>query len=331
MIQLLRRSNKNTGGTTTPDMGTNSAKNAPEDGVVRVSLKSLLDLHHAAESLALKPCRIRALSGGEYRSPFKGRGMEFDEVRAYAQGDDVRTLDWRVMARTGHPHTKLYREERERPVLLFVDMRNAMFFATQGAYKAVRAAQVAALLGWSAVQQGERLGGLVFSEQSHIELRPRRGKPPLLHLLQKLTTHQGWDEHRGHGDPQSLSLAITRLRSVAQPGSLLILVSDFAGLNDVSRAQLAQLSRHSEMLLVDIHDPLEKQLPPPSQYRLSDGETFMTLYTSDSGLRTEYQSRFIQRQDAMRQLCRRFQMTYLALGTEDEPLPVLQRALGVKV
>jgi uncharacterized protein (DUF58 family) len=312
-------------------MRTNSANKAAEDGVVRASLKSLIDLHRAAESLSLKPGRIRALSGGEYRSPFKGRGMEFDEVRAYAQGDDVRTLDWRVMARTGHPHTKLYREERERPVLMFVDMRHAMFFATQGAFKAVRAAQVAALLGWTSVQQGERLGGLVFSERSHIELRPRRGKPPLLHLLQKLATHSGWDDHGGHGDPQSLNQAIMRLRSVTQPGSLLILISDFTGLNEVSRAQLAQLSRHSELLLVDIHDPLERQLPPPGQYRLSDGETFMTLYTSDSGLREQYESRFIQRQSSMQQLCRRYRMTYLALGTEDEPLPSLQRALGVKV
>jgi uncharacterized protein (DUF58 family) len=130
-----------------------------DDGLVYVSLKSLIALHRPAESLPLKPGRIRALAGGDYRAPFKGRGMEFDEVRGYMQGDDVRTLDWRVTARTGRPHTKLFREERERPVLLCMDMRNAMFFATRGAFKAVRAVQAAALLGWSAVHQGERLGG----------------------------------------------------------------------------------------------------------------------------------------------------------------------------
>jgi len=304
-----------------------------DDGLVRVSLQSLIALHHAAETLPLKPGRIKALSGGEYRSPFKGRGMEFDEVRAYTQGDDVRTLDWRVMARTGHPHTKLYREERERPVLLFVDMRSPMFFATRGAFKAVRAAQAAALLGWSAVQQGERLGGLLFTEQSHIELRPHRGKPPLLHLLQKLASHPAWHDHDFSADPQGAALnqALTRLRSVAQPGSLIVLLSDFGGLNDQGRAQLAQLSRHCELMLVDIHDPMEKELPPPGQYRLSDGENFMTLFTSDSRLRESYRARFISQQEALQQLCRRYRMKLLLLGTADDPLRALQRGLGVKV
>jgi uncharacterized protein (DUF58 family) len=306
-----------------------------DDGVVRVSLKSLIALHHAAESLPLKPGRIRALHGGEYRSPFKGRGMEFDEVRAYSQGDDVRTLDWRVTARTGHPHTKLYREERERPVLLFVDMRSTMFFATQGAFKAVRAAQAAALLGWSAVQQGERLGALVFSGQSHVELRPSRGKPPLLHLLQKLAAHPAWSDHNAGGDARAashtLNQALTRLRSVAQPGSLIVLISDFSGLKEQSCAQLAQLSRHNELMLVDIHDPMEKELPPPGQYRLSDGENFMTLFTSDKRMREDYRARFVTQQEALQQLCRRYRMRLLPLGTADDPLRALQQGLGVRV
>ncbi len=302
------------------------------EGVVRVTLPALIALHRAAEALSLKPGRIRALGSGDYHSPFKGRGMEFDEVRAYAQGDDVRTLDWRVTARTGRPHTKLFREERERAVLLWVDMRSAMFFATQGAFKAVRAAQAAALLGWSAVYQGDRLGGLVFSEKAHIELRPKRGKPPLLHLLQQLAVHPAWLHHTS--DPlaseQALNQALTRLRSVAQPGSLIILLSDFAHLNGQCSTQLAQLARHNELVLVDIHDPMEQELPPPGQYRLSDGESFMTLATENPQLRERYRSRFIRQQEELQQLCRRYKMTLLPLGTADEPLRALQQGLGVR-
>ncbi len=330
MISLLRRNKAQIASQTSSDSSV-----MKDDGVVSVSLDSLIALHHSAESLALKPARIRALSGGDYRSPFKGRGMEFDEVRAYSQGDDVRTLDWRVTARTGHPHTKLFREERERPVLLFVDMRCAMFFATQGAFKAVRAAQAAALLGWSAVQQGERLGGLIFSEGSHIELRPRRGKPPLLHLLQKLAVHPAWQKHNTASDPLAsriaLNQALTRLRSVAQPGSLIVLLSDFADLNEQGSAQLAQLARHNELMLVDIHDPLEKELPPPGQYRLGDGANFMTLYTSDNRLRENYRARFNQQQETLQQLCRRYKMTLLPLATNDNPLRALQQGLEVRV
>lgn len=305
-----------------------------DDGVVRITLPALIALHRVAESLSLKPGRIRALGSGDYYSPFKGRGMEFDEVRAYAQGDDVRTLDWRVTARTGRPHTKLFREERERVVLLWVDMRSAMFFATQGAFKAVRAAQAAALLGWSAVHQGDRLGGLVFSEKAHIELRPKRGKPPLLHLLQQLVAHPAWLNHTVASDPlaseQALNQSLTRLRSVAQPGSLIILLSDFAYLNGQGSAQLAQLARHNELILVDIHDPMEQELPPPGQYRLSDGENFMTLATANKHLREHYRSRFVEQQEALQQLCRRHKMTLLPLGTADEPLRALQQGLGVR-
>lgn len=305
-----------------------------DDSVVRVTLPELIALHRAAESLSLKPGRIRALGSGDYHSPFKGRGMEFDEVRAYAQGDDVRTLDWRVTARTGHPHTKLFREERERAVLLWVDMRSAMFFATQGAFKAVRAAQAAALLGWSAVHQGDRLGGLVFSENGHTELRPKRGKPPLLHLLQQLVAQPAWLKHIVASDPlaseQALNQSLTRLRSVAQPGSLIILLSDFAHLNGHGSTKLAQLARHNELVLVDIHDPMEQELPPPGQYRLSDGENFMTLATANNRLRERYHSRFVQQQEELQQLCRRHKMTLLPLGTADEPLRALQQVLGVR-
>ena len=156
------------------------------DGVVRVSVASLLALHHGSASLAMQPRQVRALTSGAYLSPFKGRGMEFDEVRPYMQGDDVRSIDWRVTARSGKPHTKLFREERERAVLLWIDLRAAMFFATRGAFKAVRAAQAAALLGWSALHNGDRLGALIFNEQHHDELRPKRGQPPFMHVLRRL-------------------------------------------------------------------------------------------------------------------------------------------------
>ncbi len=307
---------------------------SPDDGVVRVSLSSLIALHHDAESLALQPGRIRSPVSGGYRSPFKGRGMEFDEVRPYMQGDDVRILDWRVTARTGCPHTKLFREERERAVLLWVDLRHTMFFATQGAFKAVRAAQVAALLGWRAVSQGDRLGALLFSETTHIELRPKRGKAALLHVLSQIAKHAAWQQRAAPNDALSaanaLNQTLVRLRRVAQPGSLIILISDFAHLNGQGSAHLAQLSRHSDLILADIHDPLEAELPPPGHYRVSDGERFLTLATDDTQLRERYRQSFIQHQAVLQQLCRRYGMTRVSLTTAEDPLAALRRGLGMR-
>ncbi len=305
-----------------------------DDGVVRIGLPALIAQHRAAESLQLKPGQIRALGSGVYRSPFKGRGMEFDEVRPYMQGDDARILDWRVTARTGRPHTKLFREERERAVLLWIDLRNTMFFATQGAFKAVRAAQAAALLGWCAVRQKDRLGTLLFSEESHIELRPKRGKPPLLHLLSRIAEHPAWQTRApgldAEADAEALNQSLARLRRVTQPGSLIVLLSDFAHLDGQGSAHLGQLARHNDIVLADIHDPLEAELPPPGRYRVGDGQDFLTLATEDPALRERYRLRFIAQQAELRQLCRRHGMTLLPLGTADDPLAALQRGLGIR-
>ncbi|HSD37999.1 MAG TPA: DUF58 domain-containing protein [Rhodocyclaceae bacterium] len=310
-----------------------------DDGVVRVSLSSLLALHHAAESLPLKPGRIRSQSSGAYQSAFKGRGMEFDEVRPYMPGDDARTLDWRVTARTGKPHTKLFREERERAVLLWVDLRSPMFFATRGAFKAVRAAQAAAMLAWSATHQGDRLGALIFNEDEHIELRPRRGKLALLGTLKQLAAPQMWQTRLSQthktrtpetSGTDALNSALSRLRRVAQPGSLIVLLSDFSGLDEQGSAHLAQLARHNDMILADIHDPLEAELPPPGRYRVSDGNNNLAMDTAARDLRTRYQQRFAARQAELQQLCRRHHMNLLRLSTADSPLAGLQRGLGVR-
>ncbi len=306
-----------------------------DDDVIRVTAQSLIALHHGAASLQLKPTRIRAQQSGGYLSPFKGRGMEFEESRPYTPGDDVRSLDWRVMARSGKPHTKVFREERERMVLLWTDLRRPMFFATQGAYKSVRAAQAAALLGWSAIQHGDRIGALIFSEAEHLELRPKRGKQALLHLFKKMAGVSVWSRTQtaSHEQPAVTALhqSLLRLRRVAQPGSLIFLLSDFGDLDEQARAQLIQLSRHSDLVLISIHDPLEAELPPAGRYRVSDGESIVTIDSTLVAVCEEYRRRYQWQQAELQQFCRRHGLYLLPMSTADDPLAVLQRGLGGKL
>ena len=159
---------------------------------VRVALADLLRLRAAGEAIRLTAPRVRVAAAGGHLSPYKGRGVEFDESRPYQPGDDLRTIDWRVTARTGKPHTKVFREERNRPVFVWLDLRRPMLFATRGAYKGVRAAEMAALIAWSAVANGDRLGGLVFSETEHHELRPALGLRSALRLFQKIAADSLW-------------------------------------------------------------------------------------------------------------------------------------------
>lgn len=306
---------------------------AVDDGVIRITAPSLIALHRGAASLQLKPTRIRAQQSGGYLSPFKGRGMEFDESRPYMPGDDVRSLDWRVMARSGKPHTKVFREERERAVLLWCDLRRPMFFATQGAYKSVRAAQAAAILGWSAIHHGDRIGALIFSENEHLELRPKRGKQALLHLFKRLADSPVWSSKTSSSPEQSatsLHQSLLRLRRVAQPGGLIFLLSDFGDLDEQSRAHLVQLSRHSDLVLISIHDPLEAELPPPGRYRVSDGEAYLAIDSSHDAVRAEYRQRYQWRQAELQQFCRRNGIYLMAMSTADEPLSALQRGLAGK-
>ncbi|MDH4074155.1 MAG: DUF58 domain-containing protein, partial [Gammaproteobacteria bacterium] len=149
----------------------------PDDASpVSVSQASLIRLAGPARVLALDVLRVNSLQTGAYVSHFKGRGMEFDESRPYQPGDDPRSIDWRVTARSTEAFTKLYREERERPVLIMTDLRANMHFATRGCFKSVNAARAASLLAWAAHHRGDRLGGIVFGDSRHRELRPRLGR-----------------------------------------------------------------------------------------------------------------------------------------------------------
>jgi uncharacterized protein (DUF58 family) len=321
----------------TPDQRNGHRSAAYQDGEhaaaasdrVQVRTADLIALRGPASGLNLRASRIRSLQGQNYLSPFKGRGMEFDESRPYQPGDDVRSLDWRVTARTGKPHTKLFREERERPVIVAVDYRPAMFFATRGAFKSVIAARCAALIAWRATQQGDRLGGFIFSDREHWEGRPTLRAAATLHFLDQLALRGQLAQTTGSTDSDRdvFRNALARLRRVARPGSLIALISDFRGLDSTAEAHLSQLARHNELVLIFVYDPLETQLPPAGHYRVADAERELTLDTAGNAARREYAHQFDARRERIRRLCLRQRMVFLPCATHEDPLRRLQQGL----
>ena len=273
---------------------------------VRVTLADLLRLRAAGEAVRLTAPRVRVAASGGHLSPYKGRGVEFDESRLYQPGDDLRTIDWRVTARTGKPHTKVFREERNRPVFVWLDLRRPMLFATRGAYKGVRAAEIAALIAWSAVANGDRLGGLVFSEAEHHELRPSLGLRAALRLFQTMSADSLWDPAmRERANESTADHALLRLTRVARPGSLIFLISDFRRLGADAERHLRELSGHCDLVLVHVFDPVEAELPPPGRYRVVSGGRTLSIETSNDALRRKYRERFAARTEALRSLARR--------------------------
>ncbi|MDX1519405.1 MAG: DUF58 domain-containing protein [Gammaproteobacteria bacterium] len=286
------------------------------DSPVGISVPGLVRLQQYSTRQVMKPGRIFALQGGDNRSSFKGRGMEFSESRAYTPGDDIRNLDWRVMARTGEPYTKLFREERERPVFFWVDFRAPMFFATRGVYKSVLAARLASVLAWSASAHSDRVGGLIFSDHVHHELKPQRGRRGVLRMIRALVgQHQPPPEVPWQQDPHTLNRALIRLRRVARPGSLVFLLSDFRGMDEAAQLQLSQIGRRSEVQVLFIYDPLERALPESGRYRVSDGRSDRVLDTSDQKLVQEYRVQFEQRLHSVKQLAGRYNLRFMEVET----------------
>lgn len=313
------------------------------DDVVRIRLSTLIGLSRDAKNIPLDLNSVKAPMSGGYLSSFRGRGMEFHESRPYQPGDDIRAIDWRVTARSGLTHTKIYQEERERPVLLWVDLSPTMFFGTRQCFKSVLAAKLAALLAWSSVQHGDRLGGLVFSDQHHDEFRPKQGNASVLHFIKKLASHPAWSGHKKTGEktdnnsdlnqqrsPDAGIQALKRLRQVAKPGSLIVLISDFRFLSDNCRTHLAHLARHNDVVLLFTHDPLEQALPPSGYYQITDGVSRLAVDSSNAASRDQYQQRFRTHHQMLEQLCRQFQLLLIDVSTTSNLLDVLKKGLGLR-
>ena len=298
------------------------------DGITWIIPQRLIHLRNEAGKLPLHSSKIHARQGGAYMSSFKGRGMEFDESRLYMPGDDIRNMDWRVTARTGEPHTKIFREERERPVLIWLDLNPSMFFATRGCFKSVAAAKIAALLAWSTSAHNDRLGALIFSGEEHIELKPRRGKSAVLDLIGRTCKHPAW-QHGHSTQPRNTAHAMSRLRKVTRPGSLVFLISDFRDINEQAESHLINVARHNDVVLIQVYDPVEAELPPAGSYKVSDGSNDLQLNTGDRRLRQEYRQRFDQRQASLAKLCRQHRMFLLPVSTAEDVLTALQQGLGI--
>ncbi|PIE69808.1 MAG: DUF58 domain-containing protein [Deltaproteobacteria bacterium] len=288
---------------------------------VSIDLPRLMSLRTSGIALEPPSHGSRASHSGEYLSRSRGRGMEFAEVRAYQPGDDVRTIDWKVTARRGRVHTKLFHEERERPVLLAIDYRRPMFFATRGRFKAVLASELAARAAWSALAGGNRVGGFLFSEERHIELRPAGGHRGVLRLLQQMVADPVWQRrpHAPFEPQQRLANTVSRLARVVRPGTLVWLFSDCAQWDEVVEKQLALMSRRAELALLFCFDTLEADLPTQGRYRVSNGRDELTVVTGDVRLRRNYRARFQERHQAIKAFCHRYRIYFRAVATSDDP------------
>lgn len=298
----------------------------PRESGVSVALPDLTAMKRFVRLLSFDTRGVSRSEGfGQHRSPFRGRGMEFDEVRSYHAGDDVRLIDWRVTARTGKPYTKLYREERDRPVLFLGDFRGSMKFGTRKAFKSVVAAKALAALAWASRENGDKIGALIVSSDGFVKVAPHRQMRRLMEVFN--ATVSACNDLRQTALEPALSDVLAELRRVSKTGGRVFVLSDFHDFDADAEKHLAAIGAHCDTVCVQIFDMLEAVPPPSGTYRVSDGRNMMTLPADDDAWRAAYVARFDAARRRVSDFCLAHKMLYVPVRTDDDLIRTLRSAL----
>jgi uncharacterized protein (DUF58 family) len=306
----------------------------------QVTIEDLIELQRHAGKIDLTHTRgANSRLAGSHLSRFRGRGMDYQESRAYQAGDDIRSMDWRVTARTGMPHTKLYQEERERPVVLFLDLNPGMFFGSRGMLKSVVAARAAALIAWAAAAHGDRIGGMLFNGVHH-DLPPRGGKTGALRLIRQLVEHtdpradlsaQARTDPSAPAHAGELNAALGRLRRVSRPGSLVVLLGDYYGIDDDSYVHLLRLRQHCDVVAIQIVDPLEEVAPLAARYGVTAGGTPGIIDTRSTRAQRAYEDYFRHHHETVAATMARCAVPLLRISTAGDIASALRKHFAASV
>ncbi len=304
--------------------------NVVSDPLAALTLPELIKLNNTAKQIDLTSRKIVSTTlAGDKLATFRGRGMDFDESRVYQQGDDIRLIYLLVTARSGKTHTKIYHEERERPIYCLVDCSSAMWFGTQNTFKAVVAAHAASIMAWAAVNHGDRVGAVVCSTQKVWSLKPtagRRGVLRLLHLLAKQQPEMTATNNQATLFEQSL----LQLRHVAKPGSVVFIFSDGSNLTKMAEQHIARLRQRGDVLFGFIYDPLEAKLPESGIYSFTDGDNIITYDASDKTLANDYQTLFKQRFEQVKTITNRYQIPLFTLQTAESTTEAIKHIFAAR-
>jgi uncharacterized protein (DUF58 family) len=300
---------------------------ANPETTLRPRIDDLLELRHQAHTLGLASHHlVNSNFSGLYASIFRGAGLNFEEVRAYREGDDIRNMDWKVTARTNLPHLKIFREERERSVIFCVDNGPHMNFGTRGTFKSIQAARATALLGWAANRQQDRVGGMLFGDPANPlqYFRPSRGRRALWRLLRSMTE----PSQSGRSDAAALVTALRRAERASGTGSVLFVIADFNHELSGLERMLGSLSQSHAVVLLPVDDPADREIPAmgPMVFYGPDGE-LVEIDTNDLVARQSYAEAWEERRSLLLALVTRLNLIVLPIRTDEDIHVTLLRDL----
>lgn len=263
---------------------------------------------------------------GNHQIPRKGRGMDFDEVRPYQAGDEVRHIDWRVTARTQKPHTKLFTEEEDRSVVLVVEQTNSLFFGSQNKFKSVLALDIFAILGWAAINQNDKLGLFIVKDQNEAQESQENWQAPsqqskyLQQAFNRLTAINSQLHSSSLSSNQAWLQALQHLPRLIQPNTKIILIGDLFKLNDATDL-LSKLTKHNDLIAVHLQDKLEFELPKSQIISLTDGGNTARFNTDD--VATAYKDSYNQIWLQLKAGFESLKIPLISINTSDDLVPTL--------
>lgn len=295
------------------------------------TLEHLRSLEGVARGLSFLPRQpSHSVLKGRHASRLRGRGLNFEEIRGYLPGDDIRSIDWKVTARTGAPHVRVFTEERDRPALLIVDQRMSMFFGTRRNMKSVTAAEAAALAAFRIVESGDRVGGIVFDDDDLVGLRPKRSRRALYALLENIAAFNTRlrADRRVVVRPGSLNRVLDAAARLVTHDHLIVVISDFDGVDEATRRRLAGLARHNDIILALVHDPMAHQLRSAGTIVVSDGGLQLQLDMQHGRTREALSAFATGRLQRILDWQNELDLVVLPLSSGDDTLAQLRSLMG---
>lgn len=302
------------------------------DPRIHTDVEHLRSLFGAARALSFLPHQpARSALNGRHASHLRGRGLNFEELRNYQIGDDPRTIDWKVTARTGEPYVRVYTEERDRPAVLVVDQRMSMFFGTEHNMKSVTAAEAAAIAAFRIRAQGDRVGGIVFSDTSVAELRPKASDLALNRLLSTISeANCALRADLEVRESMPLNRPLEAASRIATTGNLVLVFSDFGEVDDRTEKLVRKMAQHNDVILFPVTDSTQTKLPQGARFVVSDGELQAELDLRDGSVTARIEEVVGSRVARAIGWTRKYGIPVLPLTTAQDTLPQLRQLMGLR-
>ena len=298
---------------------------------VYANLDDLIRIQFKTRDFSFLPQQpVTSILSGRYASRLRGRGLNFEEIRRYLPGDDIRTMDWKVTARTRIPHVRVYTEEKDRAVVLIVDQRINMFFGTRDKLKSVTAAELAALGAWRTVEVGDRVGAVIFNDTELVDVRPQRSQKTIMSILGTVVrmNHALQADAEVEPNPDMLNRAVEKALQLVPHDALIVMISDYFGVNEQTERLTARMAEHNDVLALLIHDPIRLQ-PAEQQLTVSDGALQMEIDFADKRVREKIVENYRDEQQHITRFLNRLAAPLLMVSNEGDVVDQVRRLLGV--